>query len=189
MIPMLDPTQVWRWTAELLSEPALLRARFEESRGDPAAADSASEREGARIARQLKVLRREVERLIDAYQAAAITLAELQERRRQIEDHGRHRQARLDEIRCQRSGREQELRLLQGLEAFCEGIRDALIDPPFETKQNVLRLVIDQVVPTTPAGLQPHSRQAGQLRCREGCGDALSRAPEAQGPQQQSRKL
>src|SRR3954469_19206258 len=30
--------------AELLSEPALLRARFEESRGDPAAADSASER-------------------------------------------------------------------------------------------------------------------------------------------------
>ena len=164
--------QVWQWTAELLSEPALLRARFEESRGDPAAADSASEREGARIARQLKVLRREVERLIDAYQAAAITLAELQERRRQIEDHGRHLQARLDAIRCQRSGRQQELRLLQGLEAFCDGIRDALIDPPFETKQKVLRLVIDRVVveedrlvirhvvPTTPAGLQPHSRVA-----------------------------
>src|SRR3954454_16781388 len=100
----------------------------------------------ARIARQLKGLRREVERLIDAYQAAAITLAELQERRRQIEDHGRHLQARLDEIRCQRSGREQELRLLQGLEAFCDGIRDALIDPPFETKQKVLRLVIDRVL-------------------------------------------
>ena len=168
--------QVWQWTAELLSEPALLRARFEESRGDPAAADSASEREGTRIARQLKVLRREVERLIDAYQAAAITLAELQERRRQIEDHGRHLQARLDEIRCQRSGREQELRLLQGLEAFCEGIRDALIDPPFETKQKVLRLVIDRVVveedrlvirhvvPTTPTGLQPHSRPSPDQR-------------------------
>src|SRR5215213_6511069 len=146
----------------------------------PTAPVSASEREGARIARQLKALRREVERLIDAYQAAAITLAELQERRRQIEDHGRHLQDRLDEIRCQRSGREQELRLLQGLEAFCEGIRDALIDPPFETKQKVLRLVIDQVVveedrlvirhvvPTTPVGLQPHSRSARQLRRRQG---------------------
>jgi hypothetical protein len=135
-----------------------------------------------------------VERLIDAYQAAAITLAELQERRRQIEDHGRHLQARLDEIRCQRSGREQELRLLQGLEAFCEGIRDALIDPPFETKQKVLRLVIDRVVveedrlvirhvvPTTPAGLQPHSRQAGELQRGQKRGHALGRAPEAQRP-------
>ena len=161
--------QVWRWTAGLLSGPALLRARFEESRGDPAAADDAGEREGTRIERQLTVLEREVERLIDAYQAAAITLPELQERRQQVEDRVRHLQARSGELRQQRSARAQELRLLQGLEAFCEGIRDALIDPPFETKQRVLRLVIDRivveqdrlvvrhVVPTAPIGLQPRS--------------------------------
>ena len=161
--------QVWRWTAGLLSEPALLRARFEESRGDPAAADGAGEREGTRIERQLTVLGREVERLIDAYQAAAITLSELQERRRQVEGRVRHLQARLGELRHQRAAREQELRLLQGLAAFCDGIRDALVAPPFETKQKVLRLVIDRVVieedrlvirhvvPTAPIGLQPHS--------------------------------
>ena len=97
---------------------------------------------------------REIERLIDAYQAAAITLVELQERRRQIEDHGRHLRVRLDEIHRQHSEREQELRLLQGRDAFCDGIRDRLIDPPFETKQSVLRLVI----PTAPIGLQPHPR-------------------------------
>jgi len=170
--------QVWQWTARLLSEPALLRARFEESRGDPAAADGASEREGARIERQLTVLGREVERLIDAYQAAAITLPELQERRRRIEDQGRHLQARLGELRRQRSAREQEIRLLQGLEAFCDGIRDALIAPPFETKQKVLRLVIDRVVveedrliirhviPTAPVGLQDLVARIGRL-CRE----------------------
>src|SRR4051794_34293398 len=78
--------QVWRWTAKLLSEPTLLRARFEESRGD-LSADSAGQHEGARIERQLRGLDREIERLIDAYQATAITLAELQKRRRGIEDH------------------------------------------------------------------------------------------------------
>lgn len=38
--------QVWQWTAQLLSEPALLRARFEEGGGDPAA-DGVAKREGA----------------------------------------------------------------------------------------------------------------------------------------------
>ena len=187
--------QVWRWTAKLLSDPALLRAHFEESCGDPAA-DGAGEREGARIERQLRMSGREIERLIDAYQAAAITLVELQERRRQIEDHGRHLRARLDEIRRQHSEREQQLRLLQSLEAFCAGIRDTLIDPPFETKQKVLRLVIDQVileedrlvirhvVPTTPVGLQPHPRQASELCRGQARGDALRRAQEAQGLEQ-----
>jgi hypothetical protein len=57
--------------------------------------------------------------------------------------------------------------LLQGLEAFGDGIRDTFIDPPFETKQKVLWLVIDRVIveddalvirhiaPTVPIGLQP----------------------------------
>ena len=166
--------QVWQWTAKLLSEPDLLRAHFEESRGD-LGVDGAGLREAARIGRQLKTSDREIQRLIDAYQAAAITLEELQERRRQIEDHGRHLQARRDEINRQHSEREQELRLLQGLDAFCDGMRDKLTDPPFETRRGVLRLVIDQViieddrlvirhvVPTAPVGLQPHPRQAGEL--------------------------
>ena len=159
--------QVWCWITRLLSEPALLRARFEESRGDPAV-DSADEREGARIERHLKALDREVGRLIDAYQAAAIDLNELKERRQQIEDHARHLRERLDEIGRQRSEREREIRLLQGLEAFCAGIRDALVAPPFEIRQKVLRLVVDRVilqedmavirhiVPMTPIGLQPY---------------------------------
>jgi len=116
---------------------------------------------------------------------------ELQERRRQIEDHGRHLRARLDEIHRQHSEREQELRLLQGLEAFCDGIRDTLIDPPFDTKQKVLRLVIDRViveadmlvirhvVPTAPIRLQPHPRQAGELRGSQARGDPYAGFPSA----------
>ena len=166
----------------------MLRAHFEESRGD-LAVDGAGLREAARIERQLKTSDREIQRLIDAYQAAAITLEELQERRRQIDDHGRHLQARRDEINRQHSQREQELRLLQGLDAFCDGMRDKLTDPPFETRQSVLRLVIDQViveedrlvirhvVPTASIGLQPHLQQDTGPTSRSTC----SAPPQSRG--------
>lgn len=187
--------QVWRWIAQLLSDPQLLRAHFEESRGDPAV-DGADERESTRLERQLKALDREIARLIDAYQAAAIELDELKERRRQIEDHARHLRERLSELRRQRSEREQGIRLLQGLEAFCAGIRQSLIDPSFEVKQKVLRLVVDRIIfeeskvtirhiiPMTPIGLQPRSGQAEIVRRGQAAAEARQRASPAQRAEQ-----
>lgn len=73
---------------------------------------------------------------------------------------------RLSEIREKRAEREQEVRLLRGLEQFSESVADALEDPSFETRQQVLRLVVDRivveddkvvvhhVVPTSPVRLQ-----------------------------------
>ena len=41
---------------------------------------------------------------------------------------------------------ERQIRLLEGLEEFCVGVRDALEEPSFETRQKVLRLVVDRIV-------------------------------------------
>jgi site-specific DNA recombinase len=156
---------VWEYVKELLSDPELLKARYEEGRGDPAISGE-EEREKERIGRKLKALDREVGRLIDAYQAEVIDLPELKERRERIEEHGRMLKRRLAEIREKRANREQEIRLLQGLEQFSESVQEALEEPSFETKQQVLRLVVDRivvedarvvvhhVVPTGPVGLQ-----------------------------------
>jgi site-specific DNA recombinase len=156
---------IWEYVKGLLSDPELLKARYEEGRGDPAV-DDAEEREKERIGRKLKALDREVGRLIDAYQAEVIDLADLKERRERIEEHGRMLKRRLSEIREKRAERGQEVRLLRGLEQFSESVAGALGDPSFETKQLVLRLVVDRivveearvvvhhVVPTGPVGLQ-----------------------------------
>jgi site-specific DNA recombinase len=161
---------VWEYVKELLSDPELLKTRYEEGRGDPAV-DGEEERERERIGRKLKALDREVDRLIDAYQAEVIDLPELKERRERIEEHGRMLKRRLSEIREKRAEREQEVRLLRGLEQFSESVAGALEDPSFETKQQVLRLVVDRivvedarvvvhhVVPTGPVRLQTE-RQA-----------------------------
>lgn len=160
---------VWEYVKELLADPELLKARYEEGRGDPAV-ESEQEREKVRIERKLGALEREVKRLIDAYQAEVIDLPELKERRERIEEHGRMLRQRLSEIGQRRATREQELRLLQGLEEFCGSVRDSLEDPSFETRQQVLQLVVDRivvengkvvihhVVPAGPVGLQTEQR-------------------------------
>lgn len=154
---------IWEYVRELLSDPELLQARYEEGRGD-AAIEVREEQERERILRKLKALEREVDRLVDAYQAGVIELVELKERRQRIEEHGSMLKARLAEIGKQRTDREQEIRLLQGLEEFCDSVRDSLVEPSFGIKQQVLRLVVDRIVVEDSKLLVHHVVPAGPVR-------------------------
>jgi site-specific DNA recombinase len=163
--------QVWDYVHDLLADKELLRTRYEESRGDPAI-QPREEQERERLERKLEAIGREVQRLIDAYQAGAIELPELQERRRRSEEQNQVLRRRWAEIQQQRSEREQEIRLLQGLEAFCVSIQEALVAPSFSTKQKVLELVVDRIVvedtkltirhlvPTGPVRLRTESQKS-----------------------------
>ena len=154
---------VWEYVKDLLSDPDLLKSRYEEGRGDPAV-DSEQERERSRIERKLKALEREVNRLIDAYQAEVIDLAELKERCERIEEHGQMLKRRLSEISEKRARREQEVRLLQGLEEFSESVRESLEEPSFETRQQVLQLVVDRIVVEETKVVIHHVIPAGPVR-------------------------
>jgi site-specific DNA recombinase len=168
---VLVEQQVWAYRQEVLADPALLRARYEDSRGEPAV-EGREERERQRLERQVHTMEHEVQRLIDAYQVGALDLAELQERRRRSAEHQQVLRQRLGELQQQQRERAQELRLLQGLEGFCASIRSALTEPSFAVKQNVLQLVVDRifvedtklvirhVVPTGPVRLQPRHHVA-----------------------------
>jgi Skp family chaperone for outer membrane proteins len=166
----------------LLSDPAVLRRHYEQGHGDPAV-DVRAEQERARLERKLTALDREVTRLIDAYQAEVIELAELAERRHRIEDHGRMLRERVQEIEQQRADRATELRLLEGVDAFCASVQGAMEEPAFDVQQKVVqfvvnrmvvedsRVIIEHVVPTGPVRLQPehHPPQKGIFQ-----GDTIS---------------
>ena len=134
--------------------------------------DVKADQERERIARRLTGLAREVSRLIDAYQAEVIELSELSERRRSVEEQGRMLRQRLRELEQQRANRENAVRLLEGVEAFCASVRRSLEEPSFAVKQKVLQWVVDRivveeskvviqhVVPTGPVRLQ--TEQPGQ---------------------------
>jgi site-specific DNA recombinase len=158
--------QVWDQVKRLLSDPEVLRMQYAQGHGDPAV-DVRAEQERERLERKLAALDREVARLVDAYQAEVIELAELAERRRRIEDYGRMLRERVREIAQQRADRAAELRLLAGVDAFCASVRGAMEEPSFEVQQKVVQLVvnrivvedhqvlIEHVVPTGPVRLQP----------------------------------
>src|SRR5262249_42702335 len=136
---------VWDSVRPLLSDPARLPQRYAEGCGDPAL-DRQEEHERQRLTRKLAAVQREVQRLIDASQAAVIELPELQQRRQRIEEHGRLRRDRLREVDTQRATRESEMRLLAGAETFCASVRDGLADPPVAIKQRILQFVVDRIV-------------------------------------------
>jgi site-specific DNA recombinase len=154
---------VWEHVKALLSDPAVLRMQYEHGRGDPAV-DVRAEQERTRLERKLTVLDREVPRLIDAYQAEVIELAELAERRRRIEEQGRMLRERMREIEQQRTDRAVELRLLEGVEALCASIRGALEEPSFEIQQKVLQLVVDRIVVEDSRVLIEHIVPTGLVR-------------------------
>jgi site-specific DNA recombinase len=119
---------VWEHVKALLSDPVVLRMPYAQGHGDPAV-DVRAEQERVRLERKLASLDREVTRLIDAYQAEVIDLPELAERRRRIEDQGRMLRERVREIAQQRTERSTELRLLEGVDAFCTSVRGAMEGP------------------------------------------------------------
>jgi site-specific DNA recombinase len=131
---------VWEHVRGLLDDPATLLAQFE------AAAHPAGEPAEDRTEVQLRRLDREERRLLDAYQAEAIDLAELKARRQQIEARrralvaGREQQARL------RAEREAAGRVYHDLAAFCARLRARLDGASVEERQRVLQLVVERVI-------------------------------------------
>ncbi len=156
---------IWDQVKMMLADPELLKAQYQEGRGDPAV-QGREEQEHQRIARKLAGLDREVRRLLDAYQAEVIGLEELKERRRHVEEHGRMLGERLREIEKDRTDREQELRLLEGLEAFCQSVRGTLDQPSFEVRQKVLQLVVDRIVIEDSKLVIHHVMPVGPVRLR-----------------------
>ena len=142
-----EPSEDWIWShvKRLLSDPEVLKQQYDQGRGDPAA-NPRADQEAERIDRRLKALNREVQRLIDAYQAEVIDLEELESRRKQAQDHRRLIEQRRRDLQRQQADRDRELRLLEGLDAFCKSVQGSLQDPPFEVKQSVLRLVVERIV-------------------------------------------
>ncbi|MDQ6740872.1 MAG: recombinase family protein [Actinomycetota bacterium] len=172
---------VWDYVRALLADPALLQARYADGHGDPAV-DSREEQERGRLQSKLTALTREVQRLVDAYQAGVIELAELQERRERIANHGQLLRERLAALAAQRADRERQVRLVEGLDAFCASVRAGLEDPSFELKQRILQLVVDRivvederivvyhVVPTGPVRLQTGQQRTEKVKVRIGHG-------------------
>jgi len=134
---------VWQAVSELLRNPQVLieqyKQRQESDYGTP------EQQEQQRLKRRLAGLERESQRLIDAYQSGVIELADLKQRRERIAEECRRLEERLSALEKQQQAQQRQAILATTVEDFCRTISVALDNPSFETKQKILRLVVERV--------------------------------------------
>lgn len=162
---------VWQSLSELLRDPNLLAEQYQ-LRTQSSGLTPAQE-EQQRLSRKEQALNREEQRLIDAYQSGILELEILKERRARIAQE-LSRLATSQAAVCEQIEQQQQQQsLLTSLEEFTRTISASLDNPSFETKQKILRLVVDKIefkenevgikylIPISNTRLQPyHFRRA-----------------------------
>ncbi|HSH77208.1 MAG TPA: hypothetical protein VLA19_01600, partial [Herpetosiphonaceae bacterium] len=107
-----------------------------------------AQRELKRLGQQRATLQREEQRLIDAYQVGAVELDELHQRRQRLREAGQQVRQREQVVAEQVAQAQRATTLAETVEAFCARLGAQLTDPTFETKQQILRLVVERIVVT-----------------------------------------
>jgi len=164
--------RVWADLCALLTDPAQVARALARAQGGAWLPQELQARQ-ATIGQALGQLERQQQRLLDAYLAEVIGLAELHRKRQDLDR--RHatllaQQRQLDAA----AGQRLELRVVtDGIEAFCRTVRAGLATATFEQRRQLAELLIDRVIvtdgqveiryvlPTSPDG--PH-RPFCQLR-------------------------
>ena len=131
---------VWEHVVKLLDDPATLMTQFQ------AYTEAELPAEVTDLDRQVRRLDREEQRLVDAYQAEAITLKELQQRRQSIAGRRESLYAQRDQYERLRAERRAAHTVWKDLSTFCERIRTRLTEATVAEKQQVLQLLIDRVI-------------------------------------------
>ncbi|HYO69542.1 MAG TPA: zinc ribbon domain-containing protein [Archangium sp.] len=137
----LDAT-VWSALCQWLREPRILveeAASWQERREG----EEASAPERVRLESTCRNLKRQVERLVDAYQQGALRVDELKVRRAQLEAALEAARARAKELQAQHADEERLGEREAQLEAFAAAVREGLDALDFEGRQRLVRLLID----------------------------------------------
>src|SRR3954464_4587497 len=169
---------VWNHVAGLLADPDRLLAQFDHLAATAEAGSARDQAAEQQLRARLDRTVRADKRLLDAYQAGAVTLAELSERRqflaseRQAWERQREEQARLRQQRL----RAEAVRM--DLAAFCNRIHSRLDEATFADKQAILQLVIERIIVGD-----------GRLEIRHVIPLRPSPQPSNNGPVQPTRRL
>jgi site-specific DNA recombinase len=136
---------VWEDVRQLLSEPTVLQDAVRRAREGGLDGDERTARQQD-VRRRRAQVQRQIERLVDAYQAEALTLDELQMRRARLND----RLAELDREDHRLVAETAQQTKLQDLAARVEDFRtavaDGLEDASFEQRRTLVELLIERVV-------------------------------------------
>jgi site-specific DNA recombinase len=138
---------VWADLSALLADPVQVAAALARARGGAWLPQELQARQRT-IGQAVAQLQRQQQRLLDAYLAEVVTLAEFERKRGELE---RRRTTLADQQRQLDVIAQQRLELgavADGIERFCQTVRDGLATATFAQRRLLVELLIDRVVVT-----------------------------------------
>jgi site-specific DNA recombinase len=163
---------VWADLCALLTDPAHIARALDRARGGAWLPQQLQARQAA-IGQALNQLDRQQQRLLEAYLAEVIGLAEFQRKREELDRRQTALTAQQRQLDAAAGQRLELQTVADGIEAFCQTVRARLAAATFEQRRQLAELLIDRVIvtddqveiryvlPTSPDG--PH-RPFCQLR-------------------------
>ena len=133
---------IWDAVVKLLRNPNLMMDAWA-SQGKP---QEITPEEADQLEARLRTLQRQWVRILDAFQDGLVLKEELALRKKRLEQEKHTVEQRLHQIRHQVHQAHEQSQVLKDFTAFCQQIDASLNDPSPETKQKVIRLLIDHVV-------------------------------------------
>jgi len=138
---------VWDAVVSWLQRPEMLRHEVEAWRTSQQGVAQRT-RDRVRLEKTERLLAGQIERLVDAYTAGAITVQELKARRERLEATLHATRARIEDLAAQDQDQARLGRLGDDLEAFAATLRDGLDKLDVSGRQRIVRLLIERVVVT-----------------------------------------
>jgi site-specific DNA recombinase len=150
----VDPI-VWQDLERWLQEPEQLAAQLDAQQEKVSTILEAYEGERRRLLREAKSFDAAISRLVDAYQAGALSLEELRTRRERLEESKHHGESLLATWRDDRSQALQRRNVIDELRQLQEQLRDGLARCTWEDRRAIVELLVEKIV-VTETKLQVH---------------------------------
>jgi site-specific DNA recombinase len=156
---------VWRDLCAVMTNPEIIGYALERAHGGHWLPQELQAQLEA-LTKAAKQLERQQERLLDAYIANVIQLAELERKRKELTQKQEAIQKQTSQLQATATQRIALSQVAESIEAFCAQIRPVLEEASFEQKRQLVELLIDRVIvsdgeveiryviPTQPEG--PH---------------------------------
>lgn len=136
---------VWTQVTALLADPGLVQAELDRRLAELRATNPATA-ERARLELGLTRATKSIERLVAAYQEDLLTLDELRARMPTLRAKQAALQGNLDALEAQLVDRDTYLKLAESLEGFLTRLRETADNATVESRQQVLRAVVKDVL-------------------------------------------
>ena len=178
---------VWDAVTSWIQSPDMLTKELHAWRASRAGAAKAVE-DRARAEHAEREARRQIDRLLDAYQSGAMSVAELKARRERLEAARDAARIRVEELTATDLDRGRMDALSENLMAFAATLRAGLQNLDFQGRQRIVRLLVERVVVTgTHVAIEHAIPLSGRFRALQQERQAAP-MPRNQGPRLDDRE-